>query len=142
MPTRPPLRTTHTVSTLEVSPAAYDEIAAKLRAADYAHVFEDDSPGAMMDMTGIGITRVPTLICKTCVQEYPLEGKPHECPGLTSRRPNDDPPALAKVNYVMHEKKAGGGYALTIGFFDHDSAHAFHQWVAEQSKIAAAKAGA
>lgn len=45
---------THTYATLEVSGAAYDEIANKLKAADYGHAFMDD--GAI-DMHGIGITR-------------------------------------------------------------------------------------
>ena len=46
-------RTTHTYVTLLVSEAAYDEIARKLRAAGYNHVFMDD--GAI-DMYGIAIS--------------------------------------------------------------------------------------
>jgi hypothetical protein len=130
MPTRPRLTTTYTVSTLELSPPAYEEIAAKLRAADYAHVFEDDQPGAMMDMTGIGITREPTLICKSCVQEYSL-ATPHVCPGL---QPKDAP--LARVSYVTQEKKAGGVFAVTIGFFDADTAREFHAWAAARASKA------
>lgn len=48
------LRQTHTVAELEVSAAAYDEIADKLRAAEYDHAF---MPCGMIDMTGIGLTR-------------------------------------------------------------------------------------
>lgn len=131
MPTRPRLTSTHTLATLEVSASSYEEIAAKLRAADYGHAFEDDQPGAMIDMSGIGLTRVPTLICKTCVQEYPLD-QPHECPGLQQKAA-----PLQGVSYVMQEKKAGGVYAVTIGFFDRDQAHEFHAWAASR----AAKAG-
>lgn len=136
MPTRPRLTTTHTVSTLELSPLAYEEIAAKLRAADYAHVFEDDQPGAMMDMTGIGITREPTLICKSCTQEYSL-ATPHVCPGLQPMPPASPFDVLLKgTSYVTQEKKAGGVYAVTIGFFDADTAHQFHAWVASRASKA------
>ncbi len=52
---RPPVRTTHTVAELEVSPAAYDEVAGKLRAARYDHCLDD----GVIDMGGIGLTRGP-----------------------------------------------------------------------------------
>lgn len=45
---------TYTCATLEVSQAAYDEIAAKLRAAGYDHAFAEDG---MVDMTHIGLVR-------------------------------------------------------------------------------------
>lgn len=48
------LRTTYTFAELKISAAAYDEIAAKLRAADYGHVF---GPDGEMDMHGIALTR-------------------------------------------------------------------------------------
>jgi hypothetical protein len=139
MPTRPRLTSTHTVSTLELSPSAYEEIAGKLRAADYAHVFEDDQPGSMMDMTGIGLTREPTLICKSCVQEYPLNGTPHVCPGLQPKTDVTDG-LMARVGYVMNEKKSRGNYAVTVGFLDLESAQEFHQWIASRSTNAT-KAG-
>lgn len=169
MPTRPRLTSTHTVSTLELSPSAYEEIAGKLRAADYAHVFEDDQPGSMMDMTGIGLTRAVTLICKSCVQEYEID-KPHECPGIAAidhartlaawlegmhdYARGEDQKYLARaahalrqvdeiskrLSYVMNEKKARGNYAVTVGFLDLESAQQFHQWIAEQSSKAT-KAG-
>lgn len=47
-------RSTHTYVELEVSAAAYDEIAGKLRAADYGHVFGSDGE---IDMHGIALTR-------------------------------------------------------------------------------------
>lgn len=50
-----PRGATHTVATLEVSGPVYDEIAAKLRKADYFHVFLDDGT---IDMTGIGLVRL------------------------------------------------------------------------------------
>lgn len=49
------LTSTHTFATLEVSNAAYDEIAAKLKEAGYDHVFMED--GAI-DMHGIGLVKV------------------------------------------------------------------------------------
>jgi hypothetical protein len=49
------IRSTHTVAELEISRAAYDEIAQKLRAAGYDHVFD----GELIDMTGIGLTPGP-----------------------------------------------------------------------------------
>lgn len=53
--TRPFGGATHTYAALDVSPAAYDEIAGKLRAAGYDHVFDNDN-GAI-DMHGIGLVR-------------------------------------------------------------------------------------
>lgn len=47
---------TYTYAILEISPAAYDEIAAKLKAAGYGHVFGSDSE---MDMHGIALSRGP-----------------------------------------------------------------------------------
>jgi hypothetical protein len=49
----PGLRTTYTYVELEVSAAAYDEIANKLRAADYDHALHDHT----IDMHGIGLTK-------------------------------------------------------------------------------------
>lgn len=45
------VRQTHTVATMELSEAAYKEIAEKLKAAGYDHVFQGD----LIDMTGIGL---------------------------------------------------------------------------------------
>ena len=49
------LKQTHTVATMEISRAAYDEITQKLRAAGYDHVFD----GELIDMTGIGLEPEP-----------------------------------------------------------------------------------
>ena len=46
---------THTYATLEISRAAYDEIAQKLRDAGYDHVFD----GKTIDMHGIGLEPEP-----------------------------------------------------------------------------------
>ncbi len=46
------LRTTHTFAVLELSAAAWEEIAAKLCAAGYDHAFVDDG---CIDMHGIGV---------------------------------------------------------------------------------------
>jgi len=48
------LTATHTYAELELSQAAYDEIASKLKEAGYDHVFMDDGT---IDMQGIGVTR-------------------------------------------------------------------------------------
>lgn len=47
---------THTYVTLEISAVGYDEIARKLRAADYGHCF--NSAGEI-DLTGIAVVRAP-----------------------------------------------------------------------------------
>lgn len=52
---RPPLRTTHTVAEMEVTPACYDEIRNRLTAVSYDHCFMEDGT---IDMTGIGLTRI------------------------------------------------------------------------------------
>jgi hypothetical protein len=46
------LRQTHTVVTLEIHDAAYQDIAKKLRDAGYDHAFSDDG---QIDMTGIAV---------------------------------------------------------------------------------------
>lgn len=46
-------RVTHTVSVLELSKRAYDEIAAKLREAGYDQAFMDT--GGLIDMGGIAV---------------------------------------------------------------------------------------
>ena len=61
---------TYTYALLDVSAAAYDEIAAKLHAAEYDHAFHE---GGAIDMHGIALMRAPP-------QEIPMadvfEGKP------------------------------------------------------------------
>ena len=42
---------------MEVSRATFDEIAAKLRAAEYDHAFHDD--GATLDMHGLALRVAP-----------------------------------------------------------------------------------
>lgn len=58
---------THTYATLEVSAEAFDEIAEKLKVADYGHAFDDT--GTTIDMHGIGLIRGPS----TRVDEKPSE---------------------------------------------------------------------
>lgn len=50
------IRQTRTYATLELSREAYDEIAAKLRAAGYDHSFMENG---VIDMHGIGVTCAP-----------------------------------------------------------------------------------
>jgi len=68
------LRFTHTFAELEVSAAAYDEIAAKLRAAGYDHAFVNGA----IDMHGIGLTRGPEPVAP---RHRPISGK---APGAIS----------------------------------------------------------
>lgn len=49
------IRTTHTYAVLDVSPAAYGEIRAKLEAADYQHAFHQTDAGMVIDMHGIAL---------------------------------------------------------------------------------------
>jgi hypothetical protein len=49
-------RQTHTVALLQLSKAAYTEIADKLKAAGYDHAFSETDGVAFIDMTGIGVT--------------------------------------------------------------------------------------
>jgi hypothetical protein len=49
-------RVTHTIASLELSQAAYDEIEAKLLAAGYEHLFAA-GPGSAIDLQGIVVTR-------------------------------------------------------------------------------------
>lgn len=50
-----PLRQTHTLAILELSPMAYEEIARKLNEAGYSHAFDDRDDKVTIDMTGIGV---------------------------------------------------------------------------------------
>ena len=56
------LTQTHTIAEMEVSAKAFDEIKAQLEAAEYDHAILDG--GALLDMSGIGLTRAKmTLVC-------------------------------------------------------------------------------
>lgn len=46
---------TYTYAILPVSRAAFEEIAAKLRAAGYDHVFHEDEGGTIIDLHGVAI---------------------------------------------------------------------------------------
>lgn len=61
-------RVTHTYASLEVSPAAYREIAALLREARYHHVFHREPSGdIVIDMQGIALACPALFIpCGTC----------------------------------------------------------------------------
>lgn len=64
-------RTTHTYALLPVSAGAYDEIAAKLRAADYGHCFNRDGE---IDMKGLALVRWPPADESKCAG--PCRGNP------------------------------------------------------------------
>ena len=49
---------THTYAILEISHAAYAEIAKALRAADYSHCFHDEGGRIVIDMSGIALATV------------------------------------------------------------------------------------
>ncbi|MDS1141733.1 hypothetical protein RE432_14930 [Pusillimonas sp. SM2304] len=63
---------THTLATLELSQAAYDEIAWKLKKAGYDHVFLEDG---LIDMQGIGVLPIGRFASKA-------KGGPRELNGL------------------------------------------------------------
>lgn len=106
---------TYTYAILEVSAAAYKEIADKLRAADYRQVFHaDNEHGTVIDMHGIA------LACDTCVAERhgrrimatteqtvpaPQRVVPNYGPGDHVRRPNGD-------RYLVLSLVIDAGYAL------------------------------
>lgn len=51
---------TYTYAVLDISPAAYKEIADKLHAAGYDHVFSDDPENReIIDMNGIALREEP-----------------------------------------------------------------------------------
>lgn len=50
---------TYTYAILEVSTAAFEEIAGKLRAAGYDQAFHDEDDGVVIDMHGIALIAVP-----------------------------------------------------------------------------------
>jgi hypothetical protein len=57
------IRSTYTYAVLEISQAAYDDIAAKLKAAGYDHAFhENDQHGTVIDMHGIAVSAKPLAI--------------------------------------------------------------------------------
>lgn len=60
---------THTYAEMEISAAAWDEIAQKLIEADYQHSFIKEDGSYILDMHGIGLTRVgkPQFKC-TCTE--------------------------------------------------------------------------
>ena len=52
------MRTTHTYVELDISPAAFEEIRAKLDAAGYGHVFHVERSGRLtIDMHGLGLVQ-------------------------------------------------------------------------------------
>lgn len=74
----------HTYAVLDVSQEAYEEIARKLRAAEYGHVFVDD----VIDMHGIALNREPEQFerkghCPRCGALIYL-GHPHICNTMRS----------------------------------------------------------
>lgn len=58
------ITSTYTYVLLPVSRSAYEEIAGKLRAAGYDHVFESNEGRVVIDMHGLGLV---------------IEGAPDEC---------------------------------------------------------------
>ena len=62
------MRRTHTVTLaeLELSPAAFEEIAQKMYDAGQHHAFD----GLAIDMSGIAVVRETLNICDTCEGKY------------------------------------------------------------------------
>lgn len=63
------VRQTHTYAELEISKAAYDEIAGKLRAAGYDHVFME---GGAIDMHGLAVVN---LVAEVAKPDWDLRGR-------------------------------------------------------------------
>lgn len=63
------IKQTHTYVELEISKAAYDEIAGKLRAAGYHHVFTD---GGAIDMHGLALVNFVEAVDKP---DFDLRGR-------------------------------------------------------------------
>ncbi len=55
---------THTYAILEISRAAYEEIAAKLEAAGYQHAFHENDGEAVIDMHGIAVKNGDAVVTK------------------------------------------------------------------------------
>jgi hypothetical protein len=53
------LNVTHTYAILDVSPAAYAEIRAKLELVQYQHCFHKDGKDEVIDMHGIALRQQP-----------------------------------------------------------------------------------
>jgi hypothetical protein len=87
------IRTTHTYAELEVSAAAYDEIAAKLRAASYDHAFHDGT----IDMQGIGLTREGNTVEKNTLSE--LRNRLFEM--LEEMKSKDSGPAIGRADAMV-----------------------------------------
>jgi hypothetical protein len=67
------MRHTYTYVLLELSPAAYAEIRAKLLAAGYQHAFDTDAGREVIDMHGIAVQAeeaAPWPVCVYCQQRH------------------------------------------------------------------------
>jgi len=90
---------TYTIAELPISQAAYDEIAGKIKAAGYGHVF---SPSGLMDMHGIGLSRtemlgpsIPLLLfCPMCGTQHVDAPEPEK--GW------DNPPHRSHLCHLCH----------------------------------------
>lgn len=80
------LRSTHTYAELEVSAAAYDEIASKFRAAGYDHALMSDGT---LDMHGIGLTKAvpPCGMCGDTKEVACSSTSYMACPACCGERP-------------------------------------------------------
>jgi hypothetical protein len=77
---------THTYALLDVSPAAYDEIAAKLREAGYDHAFGDEGE---IDMHGIALGRAASDECSTSPGNDEPAPEPTDTGGVQASPPAD-----------------------------------------------------
>jgi hypothetical protein len=105
------IRTSHTYAVLEVSDTAYQEVAAKLRAAGYHHVFIDDGK---IDMHGIALA-VATLTDKQEALRR-KHGTPDQFAAACQRALGDislDEMNAAVLKYQREWTDAGAGQANT-----------------------------
>lgn len=95
-------RHTHTVATLDVTAATYDEIARQLREAGYNHVFLDDGT---IDMTGIGLEIVTAAPGLGAVRENRRELASVLPPTLPKRELSNKPVLVLDHGTVRFEAK-------------------------------------
>jgi len=103
-------RTTHTYVLLELSRAAYDEIARKMREAGYDQAFDAEGE---IDMRGIAVTREPTQL----PVNFLLNGRKIASPvaSLTYEELVTMAGKTGNPSMTVFDKKSGRGFAPHTG---------------------------
>jgi hypothetical protein len=115
---------THTYALLEVSPAAYDEIAAKLREAGYNQAFGDEGE---IDMHGIALGRADSDECSTSPGNDEPAPEPNDTGGVQA-----SPPAvrycIGCVHLKFDDKEMSSGSTMTGSWTREEAAVACAKW--------------